>query len=231
MPSSPLATSFCSTPAIIETARMSATPRNTAASDKTDRSREIDRRRRIVVPLHQQQNVCREGGERGEAAENADSEKGAEVIADRPKQRHRSDQKPHDEAAEHVDDQRAVGKAVKAKQVPGSDAGEIARARANGAARRDAEKCCHGLLPPFVLRNAAQRSSRSFTCRLIAIGRRLIEVLTLHAVRKIVLAGEGLGLVMVVGIAAAIAFVFHQLGGRVENMFRRQQRAAFLGRA
>src|SRR3954464_1656540 len=49
--------------------------------------------------------------------------------------------------------------------------------------------------------------------------------------RKVVLAGEGIRRVVVVFVAASIAFRLHQLGRRIEDMLWRQQRAGLLCRA
>src|SRR5687768_10706911 len=59
---------------------------------------------------------------------------------------------------------------------------------------------------------------------------RLVEALTLHAVRKIMLSGKGLFLIVIVGVAAAIALLLHQPRRRVENMFRGRKRATLLRR-
>src|SRR5665647_3962420 len=53
---------------------------------------------------------------------------------------------------------------------------------------------------------------------------RIVELLARQRVRKIVLSRESFILVMIVGVAAAIAFRLHQLGRRVENVLGRQQR-------
>src|ERR1700759_2919758 len=61
--------------------------------------------------------------------------------------------------------------------------------------------------------------------------RRIVERLAAEFFREIVLAGKCLLLVVVVGITAAVTFGLHQVGRRVENVLRRQQRAAVLGSA
>ena len=62
-----------------------------------------------------------------------------------------------------------------------------------------------------------------------AIGR-IVEVLAAHLLRKIVLAGKGIGLVVIVLVALAVALFLHQLGRRVEDVLRRQQRAVLFCR-
>src|SRR5476649_2856263 len=61
--------------------------------------------------------------------------------------------------------------------------------------------------------------------------RRIVELLTRQIFREIILTGEGLVLVVVIGVTAAIAFVLHQRRRRVENVLGRQQRAGLLGGA
>src|ERR1700720_4578368 len=63
-----------------------------------------------------------------------------------------------------------------------------------------------------------------------AVGR-IIKSLSAQRFRKIVLSGERVCRVVVVFVAAAIAFRLHQLGRRVQDMLRRQQRTALLCRA
>src|SRR4051812_10885259 len=63
-----------------------------------------------------------------------------------------------------------------------------------------------------------------------AIGR-VVKSLAAERFREVVLAGEGVRRIVVVFVAAAIAFLLHQLGRRIQNMFRRQQRTALLRRA
>src|SRR3954469_18751928 len=61
--------------------------------------------------------------------------------------------------------------------------------------------------------------------------RRIIERLAAEFFREIVLAGERLLLVVVVGIAAAVSFRLHQIGRRIEDVLGRQQRTILLGGA
>ena len=56
--------------------------------------------------------------------------------------------------------------------------------------------------------------------RLEAAPVRGVELLARHAVGEIVLAGEGLRRVVVVGVARAVAVLLHQLGRRVEDVLR-----------
>src|SRR6476659_2011374 len=58
----------------------------------------------------------------------------------------------------------------------------------------------------------------------------LIDVLRLHLVGPIILAGEALVGVMIVGVALAVADVLHELCRCVEDMHWRQQRARLLRR-
>src|SRR3972149_1490350 len=48
---------------------------------------------------------------------------------------------------------------------------------------------------------------------------------------EIVLAGEGVGRVVVILVTGAVPLLLHQSGRRVEDVFRRRQRAALLGHA
>src|ERR1700694_6109196 len=60
-----------------------------------------------------------------------------------------------------------------------------------------------------------------------AIGR-IVKSLAAKGFREIVLSGEGFRRVVIVFVAAAIAFRLHQSGRRVQDMLRRQQRTALL---
>src|SRR5207237_5526149 len=62
-----------------------------------------------------------------------------------------------------------------------------------------------------------------------ALGR-IVEGLAPELLGEIILAGEGVGRIMVVAISCPIAFRLHQLRRRVEDVLGRQQRARLLGR-
>src|SRR5687768_5645153 len=57
---------------------------------------------------------------------------------------------------------------------------------------------------------------------------RLVEGLRVHFLRPIVVARKGIGLVMVILVALAVADVLHQTGGGVEDGARRHQRASIV---
>src|SRR6266702_8959168 len=58
-----------------------------------------------------------------------------------------------------------------------------------------------------------------------AVGR-IVEGLTSQRFREIVLAREGVRRVVVVLVATSVAFRFHQLGRRIQDVLWRQQRTA-----
>src|SRR5262249_8326607 len=60
---------------------------------------------------------------------------------------------------------------------------------------------------------------------------RVVERLPTKLLGKVVLAGEGVGSVVVVIVTFAVAFGLHQPGWRVEDVLGRKQRARLLGRA
>src|SRR5436190_13531012 len=60
--------------------------------------------------------------------------------------------------------------------------------------------------------------------------RRVVELLPAKRFRKVVLARECVGHVVVVLVTLAVALAAHEAGRCVENRFRRDQRAALLGR-
>ena len=64
-----------------------------------------------------------------------------------------------------------------------------------------------------------------------ALAGRLVVALPRHAVGEIVLAGEPVRRVVVVGVVLAVAELLHQPGRRVADVERRRQRAVLLGRA
>src|SRR5690606_35648042 len=59
----------------------------------------------------------------------------------------------------------------------------------------------------------------------------LVELLALHSVREIVLAGESFWRIVVVLVACPVAFLGHQPGRCVQNVLRRTEAAALLGGA
>src|SRR5580698_5944421 len=61
--------------------------------------------------------------------------------------------------------------------------------------------------------------------------RRIVEGLPSQRFREIVLPRKSIRRVVIIFVTAAIAFGLHQFGRRVQNVFRRQQRTAFLCRA
>src|SRR5262249_22200387 len=63
-----------------------------------------------------------------------------------------------------------------------------------------------------------------------ALGR-IVEGVAAERLREVVLAGEGVGGVVVVLVASAVALRLHQLGRCVEDVLGRQQRARLLGGA
>src|SRR3546814_143778 len=62
-----------------------------------------------------------------------------------------------------------------------------------------------------------------------AARRRGVEALRLHLFRPVIVAGKGVGRVMVVIIVAAIADGLHQLCRRVQNVLWRHQRSGVAG--
>jgi hypothetical protein len=90
-------------------------------------------------------------------------------------------------------------------------------------AHADYLRLCHNLRPQFrpVVEALADVA-------LEAAFRRIVKGLPAHLFGKIVLARKGVRLVVVVAIARAVAFILHQLGRRVEDVLRRQQRAMLL---
>src|SRR5262249_58381730 len=62
-----------------------------------------------------------------------------------------------------------------------------------------------------------------------ALGR-VVELLAAERLREVVLAGEGVGRIVVVVVPGAVALRFHQPRRRVEDVLGRQQRATSLGR-
>src|SRR5215472_18453585 len=60
---------------------------------------------------------------------------------------------------------------------------------------------------------------------------RIVELAAAKRLGEVVLARKRVRCVVVVVVARAVAFAFHQLGRRVEDVLRRQQRTGFLGGA
>ena len=63
-----------------------------------------------------------------------------------------------------------------------------------------------------------------------AVGR-IVEGLPAELLREVVLAGKGLGRIVIVVVTRAVALGLHQLGRRIEDVLGRQQRARLLGGA
>src|SRR5215469_18822500 len=60
---------------------------------------------------------------------------------------------------------------------------------------------------------------------------RIVELMPPKRFRKIILTGERVRDSVIVGVAGAVAFVLHQPGRRIEDVFRWQQRAGVFCRA
>jgi hypothetical protein len=98
-----------------------------------DRARRIGPCRQMGLALHEQCDVQREGGEGGEAAEDAGREEGARLLGDIELQRQEAGEHAHDEATGHVDDERMPRK-VRSQHPARPDVDAMARCGADAAA-------------------------------------------------------------------------------------------------